>query len=87
MTLIRYFGNFPCPRCLIPKSDIHMLGMTHDETFRLEHRRIDNREYRMKIKKAWDFIYLKGKSITGKEVENLLSPQSLVPVHVGIFLP
>ncbi len=62
-----------------------MLGMVHDEAFRREHRRTDNPQYRAKIKKAWDFIYLKGKGTTGKDVENLLSPQSLVPVHVSFF--
>lgn len=87
MTLIRYFGNFPCPRCLIPKSDIHRLGTMHDEAFRREYRRFDNPEYRSKIKKARKLVYLKGKGIMSKDVEKILSSQSLVPVHVIFFSP
>lgn len=86
ITLIRYFGNFPCPRCLVPKTEIRQLGMMQDEEFRRQHRRVDDSQRRSVINKAWKSVYLKGKGVTSRDVDNLLSSKSLVPVHVRAFL-
>ncbi|EKM78993.1 hypothetical protein AGABI1DRAFT_75575 [Agaricus bisporus var. burnettii JB137-S8] len=81
MSLIRYFGNFPCPRCLIPKSKICWLGTTPDEEYRINERRVDDSLHQKTVKKAWNLVHLKGKAITSKPVEELLGPTSLVPVQ------
>lgn len=86
ITLIRYFGNFPCPRCLVPKSSIRLLGMSQDEEIRLQHHRVDSGQRRSTITKAWNSVYLKGKGVTSQVVDKLLSSESLVPVHVCISL-
>lgn len=63
-------------------SEIHRLGTTHDEAFRLHNRRVDNEERRSAVQKAWNLIYLRGKGIGSKQVEDLLEDQSLLPVRV-----
>lgn len=60
--------------------------MTLDEESRHQRRRVDDNQRRSSIKKAWDYVYLKGKGVTGRDVDNILSSKSLVPVHVSVFL-
>ncbi len=62
-----------------------MLGMMQDETFRSKNPRKNTSQYRSKVKKAWNLVYLKGKSIASKDVDKLLAPESLVPVLVSFF--
>lgn len=39
---IKYLGDFPCPRCLVPKSQIPDLGTKNDQKRRERHVRVDN---------------------------------------------
>ncbi|KAJ3557384.1 hypothetical protein NP233_g11755 [Leucocoprinus birnbaumii] len=81
MALIRYFGNFPCPWCLIPKTDIHLLGTIRDFRRRLEDRRFDTIDRQKTVRKAWKAVYLKGQNIASRVIDEILSPESLVPVE------
>jgi hypothetical protein len=43
--------------------------------------RVDDRRRQRKIEKARNIIYIQGKSITSKKVEDLLAEESLVPTR------
>ncbi|KAI0070164.1 hypothetical protein K474DRAFT_1693896 [Panus rudis PR-1116 ss-1] len=78
---IRDMGSCPCPRCLIPKSEIYRLGQTCDSRVRVSHARKDDADRRSKVQAARRFIYDHGHGIASKPVEDLLKPQSLVPTE------
>ncbi|KAI0077095.1 hypothetical protein K474DRAFT_1662200 [Panus rudis PR-1116 ss-1] len=90
---IRDMGSCPCPRCHMPKSEIHHLGQVQDQQFRVDNARQDDHARREKVQLARRFIYDLGYGITSKAVEDLLKPQSLVPTTnafsdcLGDFIP
>ncbi|KAG6914252.1 hypothetical protein DXG01_001450 [Tephrocybe rancida] len=80
MSTIRQMGGCPCPRCRIPKADIHLLGSPVDRAARITLERTDNNIYRKKIEKARGMIYgKKNMAIDSAAVERELKPESLVP--------
>ncbi|KXN87761.1 hypothetical protein AN958_08173 [Leucoagaricus sp. SymC.cos] len=81
VSLIRYFGSFPCPRCLIPKDEIFWLGTRRDWLIRVQSRRIDDGKRQKIVQRARRYIFEKGHSITSSKIEKLLGPLSLVPVE------
>lgn len=87
IVLIRDMGNFPCPKCLVPKSELAELGTTHDEQSRISHARHDNKELREKVEQARTLIYQKGYAVNNKRVESILADESLVPTKVCTSLP
>ncbi|EGO24774.1 hypothetical protein SERLADRAFT_370017 [Serpula lacrymans var. lacrymans S7.9] len=73
---IRDMGNCPCPRCLVPKSEIDKIGQVRD----LQSRVAKTRSYAMhKIKLAREVIYCIGHSITSSTVDDILKNESWVP--------
>ncbi|KJA25469.1 hypothetical protein HYPSUDRAFT_94104, partial [Hypholoma sublateritium FD-334 SS-4] len=78
---IRNLGNCPCPRCLISKSHAHELGTKRDKKQRINHARVDDLHYRVKISSARDIIYTSKRSVSSKAVEDFLKTQSLVPTE------
>jgi hypothetical protein len=88
---IRNLGACPCPRCLIPLSRAHNLGMVRDRTQRVTMVRVDDGSRQGKVKTARRLIYEKHYQINGTAIENLLKDQSLVPTAVChlyfVFLP
>ena len=78
-------GLCPCPRCLIPKVKIDLMGQVRD----LAQRNINpcNILYDI-VQTARGFIYQLGIPINGSVVDKLLKPTSSVPTvvhHVGFF--
>ncbi|KAH7916893.1 hypothetical protein BV22DRAFT_980594, partial [Leucogyrophana mollusca] len=58
LATIRDKGRFPCPRCLVPKSQLDEIGLIRDLRLRLH----TLRTYAFdKIARARDFIYCKGR--------------------------
>jgi beta-lactamase regulating signal transducer with metallopeptidase domain len=76
-------GDHPCPRCLVPLSDIHKLGTPEDLTMRRENRRKDDVDRKDKVNKARRIILVQNYSVNTPEVEKLLKPTSLVPAQVS----
>ncbi|KIJ57457.1 hypothetical protein HYDPIDRAFT_64582, partial [Hydnomerulius pinastri MD-312] len=76
---IRNLGKCPCPRCTIPMSRVHNLGMTRDTNERETLARIDDCVRQHKIKIARTHIYESGLGVHSDAVEGLLKDQSLVP--------
>ncbi|KLO04861.1 hypothetical protein SCHPADRAFT_840114 [Schizopora paradoxa] len=75
---IRDMGDHPCPRCLISKSDIHLLGSKKDAKNR-KILRTDDAKRQDKITTCRKFIYEDGYVVNSKAVENILKEESWVP--------
>jgi hypothetical protein len=79
---IRNLGHCPCPRCLIPLTDVHNLGQKRDRARRVTLARVDDLSRRAKVSSAREIIYQKNLRIDSAGVERLLREQSLVPATV-----
>jgi hypothetical protein len=42
LSSIKFLGQRPCPRCLVQKTDIHMMGMALDMKHRVTQERTDS---------------------------------------------
>ncbi|KAF7292248.1 hypothetical protein MIND_01252200 [Mycena indigotica] len=82
LATVRDGGLCPCPRCLVTKKEIHIMGFVRD----IKSRMSNARQYLFdKVKSARDFIYNLGLSITSDKVEDLLKETSSVPT-INAFL-
>ncbi len=79
MSCLRYLALCPCPRCLLLKSKISLIGSKMDTKMRLILVRKDSEAQQQKVEKARQLIHEKGIAITSKKIENILQPQSLTP--------
>ena len=80
---IRKAGKCPCPRCLIPLSDAHLVGTISDRNKRTTMARVDDAGYRYSIDTARDIIYNRGFAVDCDAVQELLGKESLVPTKVS----
>jgi hypothetical protein len=76
---IRDKGLCPCPRCLIPKADIHKLGQATDFASRIKKARTYIGDV---ICNARNWIYEGGLGIASAAVERVLKPESWTPTLV-----
>ena len=81
LATIRDNGLFPCPRCLVSKSALHMLGCPDDIATRIGKTRTFLAGL---VKKARKLIYKDAKAINGKKVDDLLKDFSGVPTVVCV---
>lgn len=81
---IRNRGKCPCPRCLIPLTRVHNLGMARDMSQRLTLARVDDNHHQNLIATARGLIYEKNYAVDSTAVENLLKEHSLVPTTVCV---
>ena len=79
-------GGCPCPRCLIPKDSIHLVGTNQDRKRREALVRVDNLSRRAKVESARQLIYGQNWAVDSKPVQRLLQPESLVPTEVSQIL-
>ena len=84
LTCIKMLGRFPCLRCVISKDSIAALGTKSDMWKRDSDRtlRIDSHTLKHDIEVAQKWIYIGGKPLTSKHLEDLLGTKSLVPTRV-----
>jgi hypothetical protein len=80
---IRNLGKCPCPRCLIPLSLVHNLGMARDMGQRETMVRVDNIQRRSNVYAARRVIYEMNFLVNSAGVENILRGTSLVPTEVS----
>ncbi|KAG2003606.1 hypothetical protein CC2G_004198 [Coprinopsis cinerea AmutBmut pab1-1] len=78
---IRNLGLCPCPRCLIPLREVHLMGQVNDMKNREKYKRVDDQERQRKVAEAHKRIYVDGVPVTGRRVERLLQKSSLVPAR------
>ncbi|EFI26951.1 ubiquitin and ribosomal protein S27a [Coprinopsis cinerea okayama7 len=77
---IRSLGTYPCPRCLVPKSDMNQAGTGEDKSLRSENPRVDTAERREKVKAAREKIFDQGYAVNSRVVDEELKSNSMVPV-------
>jgi len=82
LATIRDQGICPCPRCLIPKSNLDQLGLIADSKNHIDKARKYDTD---RVDKARNAIYLQGKPIGGIDVEQLLKASSAVPTSVSLI--
>jgi hypothetical protein len=82
MACLRYLSLCPCPRCLLLKSRIPMIGTKTDTKQRINLARVDSEDRRNKIDITRRLMFESGVNITSSKIENLLRPTSLVPTRV-----
>jgi hypothetical protein len=82
MACLRYLSVCPCPRCLLLKSRIPMIGTKTDAKQRIKLARVDSEDRREKIEIARKLMFEGGFNITSSKIEDLLQSTSLVPTRV-----
>jgi hypothetical protein len=86
MSCLRYLALCPCPRCLLLKSKISLIGLKTDIKMRLILVRKDSEDRREKVEQARTLMFDKGIAITSVMIERILQPQSLTPTRVSATL-
>ncbi|KAJ7742183.1 hypothetical protein DFH07DRAFT_964704 [Mycena maculata] len=79
LATIRNLGKSPCPRCTLPKDQIHDLGTVFDDTRREKLAREDTPIRRGRIERVRRWIYEWGYSIKSAAAEHYLQPLSETP--------
>ena len=80
---IHNLSKCPCPRCLIPLSRVHNIGMARDMSQRNSMVCVDNSEQQGKVIAAQRLIYEKNLLVNSLAVEGLLQDESLVLTSVS----
>ena len=82
LACIKYLGNFPCPRCSLPKQQISELGTKNDKKRREKLARVDNERRRDTVELAREWIFQKGVNVKSKPLQRLLDPKGWTPTRV-----
>lgn len=82
---IRDKGRCPCPKCLVPFTEVDRLGTVRDIKQRKALARIDDQIKQDKVTKAREYIYQRNVAVDNVDVETLLKGQSLVPTNVFLL--
>jgi hypothetical protein len=80
---VRFLGNWPCPRCLVHKSEIQDLGTKRDINRRETKRRVDDDRRRMLVETARDMIYIDGVRPGADAISKLLASRAVIPTRVS----
>ncbi|KAG2029512.1 hypothetical protein BDR03DRAFT_1018277 [Suillus americanus] len=80
---IKFLGQRPCPRCLVKKTDIHMMGMVLDMRRRVTQERTDSLRRRQRVEEARKLIFELGAPVDGSRVKAILNEESYVPIRVS----
>ena len=82
MACLKYLALCPCPRCLLLKSRIPMIGTKTDAKQRINLARVDSQDRRNKIELVRRMMFEGGVNITSERIETFLRPTLLVPTRV-----
>ena len=86
LATIRNLGSFPCPRCLISKDKLPEVGTKIDDKRRVTNQRVANNHLFSDVRLARTWIYNEGYGVKAAAVERLLSPISIVPTVVRLWV-
>ncbi|EJD46195.1 hypothetical protein AURDEDRAFT_164853 [Auricularia subglabra TFB-10046 SS5] len=79
MATLKDNGSCPCPRCLVKKDDIHLVGTDEDLRTRRDDIRLHDSIWTRAVTAARN-LFMKGITVfNSKRVNDLLRPKSLVP--------
>ncbi|KAG1864616.1 hypothetical protein C8R48DRAFT_656144 [Suillus tomentosus] len=81
LTSIKILGQRPCPRCLVKKTDIHMMGMVLDMRRRVTQEHTDSLRRRQRVEEARKLIFEIGAPVDGSRVKAILNEESYVPIR------
>ncbi|KZV99192.1 hypothetical protein EXIGLDRAFT_712500 [Exidia glandulosa HHB12029] len=81
LATIRDMGGCPCPRCLVKKADLDLLGTAADMKTRTENKRCDGPERQRWVGAARTLLYKVGLALGNDKIEALLKPHSWVPTQ------
>lgn len=79
LAAVRDKGLCPCPRCLVQKSQLDLMGLVRDMRTRISRVRVFLWD---KVKRAREYIYQSGLPINGTAVNDLLKETSSIPTFV-----
>ena len=82
LATIKNLGQYPCPRCLIPKKKIDVVGTPSDVRRHKNRAHKDDDRRRGDVKNVRKLMFERGCSIQNKLVKNLLNSRSLVLTRV-----
>ncbi|KAI0046222.1 hypothetical protein FA95DRAFT_1607083 [Auriscalpium vulgare] len=80
LATLRFYGQCPCPRCLIEKKNIHKLGTKTDTLARDKNARVDSERLQDKKKVSRKLIFESGAPVASERVKRIL-PGSVVPTE------
>jgi hypothetical protein len=83
LSSIKFLGQRPCPRCLVKKTDIHMMGMVLDMRRRVTQERTDSLRRQQRVEEARKLIFELGAPVDGSRVKAILNEESYVPIRVS----
>jgi hypothetical protein len=86
MACLRFLSCCPCPRCLLLKSHIPMIGTKTDTKKRIKLAHVDSQDRQDTIELVRKMMFEGGVNITSGRIETFLRPESLVPTRVGFWL-
>lgn len=81
LACIQFLAECPCPLCYIRKDQIAQMGTKLDSKRRSVFRE-DSHAIRSTIKRARDYVFLKGYNIVSKGIRNMLQQKSLQAMRV-----
>ncbi|KAJ7127990.1 hypothetical protein C8R44DRAFT_979464 [Mycena epipterygia] len=81
LATIKYFGGYPCPRCLIEKAQIPAMRTKADMQCN-QNIREDAMWYLYIINLVWRWIFAKGRFVGGEPVNKNPKPKSWVPTRM-----
>jgi hypothetical protein len=85
LATIKCLGQNPCPRCLVQKEDIALVGTNANITTHNHHLQTDNDTMRQKVERARKIIFTKGLGVKSNQIEKILKDYSNVPIRVSTF--
>lgn len=85
IALIRRNGKCPCPRCLVLKSNIPMMGGKRDLKARVTSERRGSTAHGRIIESARNLVYQKNYAVNSLVVDRITTGMSLVPTRVSIM--
>ena len=80
---IRFLSNWPCPHCLVHKSEIQDLGTKQDINRQETKRHADDDRWHMLVETAQDMIYVDGVWPGSDAISKLLASQVAMPTWVS----
>lgn len=85
LTCIKSLAKCPCPRCYVPKSELHNMGMVSDTRNRNKSW-LDTHDVQWSIKNAWKKIFKCGYGVESAMIECMMAQWSLIPVQVRWYI-
>jgi hypothetical protein len=83
LSSIKFLGQRPCPRCLVKKTNIYMMGMVLDMKHRVTQERTDSLRQQQRVEEARKLIFELGAPVDGSHVKVILNEESYVPIRVS----